>query len=277
MKKRINLTTATRRVPRLGFTEDHILAGTMESLKSIVESTLPKPYVANSMIILTGLVLTGNYVGAGLTYSITAGSVYYNGEIYQVAAASGTISGTNVVLLTIDTSTFNVNDPVLCTDSSFQYVHRNDIAVISQGVSGTGTKDYSALLDITKKSVLNATLVNQTISSTTFVDLTGLVVTTPNDGYTRTYLCIINAYTTQTSAATNATLDVQLWNDTTSTEIKRLTYGKVFSAIAGNIDVGIEITKVVTLAPNTVIKARAQRATADSIVYLGDLTLVEIR
>jgi hypothetical protein len=88
--------------------------------------------------------------GSGTSYVISAGAIYYNGEIYLTDTQSITTTGSNVVVGTI-TTTYNTTnaDPVTFTDSSSKYVHEIRKIVWSNAASGSGNINYSSVRFLT--------------------------------------------------------------------------------------------------------------------------------
>lgn len=88
--------------------------------------------------------------GSGTSYVISAGAIYYNGEIYLTDTQSITTTGSNVVVGTI-TTTYNTTnaDPVTFTDSSSKYVHEIRKIVWSNAASGSGSVNYSSVRFLT--------------------------------------------------------------------------------------------------------------------------------
>jgi hypothetical protein len=89
---------------------------------------------------LYGLVNTGS----GSSYDISAGSVFYNGEVYLVDAASFTITGGQFAVCKIVTSNFSgVNaDPVQFNDGINRNIHEIRKVVISADLGGSGISNY---------------------------------------------------------------------------------------------------------------------------------------
>jgi hypothetical protein len=83
--------------------------------------------------------------GSGLDYIISAGSVYYNGEVYAVDAFTGTATGANVPVLSLAT-TYRTGDPIVYTDGNSFNTHAVRKLAWSFGLTGTGIKDYSQIL-----------------------------------------------------------------------------------------------------------------------------------
>lgn len=83
--------------------------------------------------------------GAGSNYIISAGAVFYNGEIYLVDAATFTAGVGKTAVATITTTQYTTYaDPVTFSDGNPKNVHNIRKMVIAAGTSGSGTKDYSA-------------------------------------------------------------------------------------------------------------------------------------
>lgn len=159
--------TSTARQPLLGRSITHLQEGYVEAFDSIMKQAI-YGYSAGDVVIIEGLVDSGT---AGVSYNISAGSVYYNGEIYQVAAGSGVFAAT-VAVLTL-TTTYQSGDPVTLTDGSTQNVHQVRTMVISNAASGSGTKDYSSCKRVNANPVFaKLTTVNSGAASTSFT-LTG--------------------------------------------------------------------------------------------------------
>ena len=94
----------------------------------------------------TAYVLYGCVNSGDLTnYEISAGAVYYNGEIYLVPAAVFSVVGGNVAVGTITTTYYTSAsaDPVTFTDTVPHNVHEIRQIVIASHVSGSGTANYS--------------------------------------------------------------------------------------------------------------------------------------
>jgi hypothetical protein len=270
MKKVINASTATAKQPFYGRTMSHI----MESLTEVVES-LVRPligsYVANDLIILYGCQLTGSFSGAGNPFAVTAGAVYYNGEIYQVDAVSGTISGANVLVGTI-TTTYQLGDPVTMSDNSAVNVHEIRKVVITQAGTGSGTKDYS----LWKRRQL----INDNAFSTAGVvgigglNSTGVLLfsfTTPNDGVKRDYHLNITSVIHANSGADPFGYNTEIFKATVSqsTELCQINNGErhVFT----------HICLLPAVPPNTLIEIKHFRITlTDGTVDRSKMTRIGI-
>jgi len=112
---------------------------TEETIKSLIGSS----YDATKVYVLNGCVNSGS----GSSFNISAGSVFYAGEVYLVDATTFTTSGGNVAVGTITTTNNTTDysaDPCLFTDGTYENVHNIRKFVIAGGATGSGTKNYSA-------------------------------------------------------------------------------------------------------------------------------------
>ena len=110
-----------------------------ESLKAMIGSG----YDATKMYVLNGCINSGS----GSSFVISAGSVFYGGEVYLVDAVSFSTTGSNVAVATITTTNNTTDysaDPCEFSDGSLENVHNIRKVVIASGASGSGTKNYSA-------------------------------------------------------------------------------------------------------------------------------------
>lgn len=273
--KKINTSnvTSTVRQPFLGRSISHLKEGIMENddslLKAILEGISSTTYTTNVPLILFGCVNTGNLSGAGLPYAISAGAIYYNGEIYQVAAASGTITGANVVLLTI-TTTYQSGDPVTMTDGSLKNVHEIVTMNVSEAASGSGTADFSSAVRISTYAQKIATQIDlaiQTTSSTSYVDATGLTYTFAKAGR---YIIEFKGWTsvTITPSSSFTVIDgggiMQIYNNTTAAELdKSQTYISYNDSGVNVYDIDAQAPfyakAIVTVSASDVIKCRFKK------------------
>lgn len=111
---------------------------TEETIKSLIGSS----YDATKVYVLNGCVNSGS----GSSFNISAGSVFYAGEVYLVDATTFTTSGGNVAVGTITTTNNTTDysaDPCLFTDGTYENVHNIRKFVIASGAVGSGTKAYA--------------------------------------------------------------------------------------------------------------------------------------
>lgn len=140
-------------------TLDFIALAYQESITAIGNNLLGGKLPANVGYVLYGCVNTGS----GLNFIISAGAIYYNGEVYLVPAATFTAAGGQTAVGNIVITQYTTNaDPVLFTDSVTRNVHNIRLIVFASAVSGSGACDLTALrqtvigLKIDQQAVLPA-------------------------------------------------------------------------------------------------------------------------
>ncbi len=112
-----------------------------EIVAAVMQALLSPSYNPSTVYVLFGCINSGT----SPFYNITAGAVFYQGEIFIVPATSFTATGTNVGIFQIVTTQFTTNaDPVTFTDLTVRNVHNIRQVQIVQGASGSGIADFSA-------------------------------------------------------------------------------------------------------------------------------------
>lgn len=124
---------------------EHLQSAYQEALAELAKCFFGANYDSSKAYILNGLVNTGQ----GNDFEITAGAVFYNGEIYLVDAAAFATAGEEVAVCTIDVS-FYVNgnraDPVqFAGDGEQRNIHQIRKIKIASGLPGSGVANFSAL------------------------------------------------------------------------------------------------------------------------------------
>jgi hypothetical protein len=130
-------------------------AGT-EAISGIVYGLIGTAYNPAAVYILWGAANSGS----GAVYILSAGWAFYNGEVFQIDAATFTLTGSNVALFSLVTTQYVTNaDPVTFTDAAVRNVHNIRKIVITQGVSGSGLANYTQgyFLNFTIPAQLNLT------------------------------------------------------------------------------------------------------------------------
>jgi len=120
----------------------HLQKAYQEPISEIIKSMIGSNYSATKMYVLNGCVNSGS----GSSFNISAGSVFYGGEVYLVDATTFTTSGGNVAVGTITTTNNTTDysaDPCEFSDGSLENVHNIRKVVIASGASGSGTKNYA--------------------------------------------------------------------------------------------------------------------------------------
>ena len=121
-----------------------------EALSELTTSRIGVNYDTTKAYVLNGCINSGS----GSNYIISAGSLFFNGEIYLVPAATFTITGSNVAegIITI-TQYITDADPTDYTDGIQRNVHDIRQMVFSPALSGSGAVDFINLVNLAYKPV----------------------------------------------------------------------------------------------------------------------------
>lgn len=135
--------TSTIAAPIKSGTIDHIQLAYQEALTALANAVIRRVNDTTNVYILYGCVNTGS----GLNYIISAGALYYAGEVYLVDATTFTAAGgqTAVGNIVITQNTTNA-DPVTFSDSIARNVHNIRKIVFASAVSGSGLSDFANLI-----------------------------------------------------------------------------------------------------------------------------------
>jgi hypothetical protein len=151
--------TSTAKQPYLKQTHQHYNEMFNELSKAFGNTIVADP---TGVTILWGCINTGTGTGIGNSAIISAGAVYYNGEVYQVPAFS-TASIVSGLKGTFTTSYVSGIDPVLFSDNTTHNVHQIQTLVLSDAAASLPA-DY-----INWKSIKNEwksyTLTNSDVSA----------------------------------------------------------------------------------------------------------------
>ena len=104
-----------------------------ETTQALISTIIDNP-TTGTIYVLSGCVNTGS----GANYIISAGQVFYNGEIFQVDATSFTIAGSQYAFANLLTTQYTTNaDPVTFTDATPRNVcNIRKIEILSSAGSG---------------------------------------------------------------------------------------------------------------------------------------------
>lgn len=118
-----------------------------------VLAQLAQTFVGNTPSTTIGYVLYGcvKTLISGTNYSLTAGAIYFNGEVYAVDAIA-TIPILASPILTITTTNDPVADPTIFTDMSSKNVHNIRKMVLSDGILNSGTLNFDDLFLVNDKA-----------------------------------------------------------------------------------------------------------------------------
>lgn len=134
-----NIVSGVRRLGAVRATFDHIMEAITENSDAIMRAINNNNQT--NVILLWGCVNSGS----GLNYIISAGAVYYQGEIYQVPAFTGTATGVQVPSLSIVTSN-RAGDPVKYSDNNTFNTHKIRTMAWTIGASGAGLCDFANMV-----------------------------------------------------------------------------------------------------------------------------------
>jgi len=140
--KKLDLSNIVEGVRRLGAvkaTFEHMQEAMIEGFAAVLKGLTSQ---SNGAVAIFGIVDSG---GGAPNYNISAGWIYYQGELYEVDAFSGAAGGGQVPILSLAT-THRVGDPVIYSDANSFNTHAIRKLVWSFGTSGTGLADYSQVL-----------------------------------------------------------------------------------------------------------------------------------
>ncbi|MCC8426581.1 hypothetical protein [Mucilaginibacter sp. UR6-11] len=131
----------------------YVKGGTLSFLQLAFQEPIAeceKSRIGSSYDSTKGYILNGCLnSGSGSNYVISAGSVFFNGEVYIVPAASFTISGPNVAVGVITTTQFIADaDPTDFTDGNQRNVHNIRQINFQSGLSGSGAFDFNNAVNL---------------------------------------------------------------------------------------------------------------------------------
>lgn len=145
----ISAITGTTGMPIKSGTLNHLQLAYQEAIAAVAQGLVGAAYSSSTGYILYGCVNSGS----GSSYNISAGAVFYNGEVYLTPSASFTTGGSNVAVGVITTGHYfdATADHVSFTDGSIKDVHVIRTMVFQAGLSGSGAVNFVALADVGKR------------------------------------------------------------------------------------------------------------------------------
>ena len=156
-------------------TFEHINNGHKDSYIAFVKANIPSAWHTGKLVILYGCVDSGTHPARNLS----AGAVYYNGEIYQVDSASFTTTGLQIGIWTLtDVDSGTDESTIKTATSSFaEHVLVNSKFVFAAGLSGSGTfnEDSSDVVRFSEYNFIETTSNNGgTVTASSAITITGL-------------------------------------------------------------------------------------------------------
>lgn len=254
-------------------TKAFLEAAKLETFSNVIQGLLGGIYQTGKVYVIWGCVDSG---GGGGTFNISAGAVFYNGEIFSVdATGSFTPGGGQTAVATISDTADPTADPTNFSDNVAHDIHRIRKVAIAAGTSGSGISDFTSFAASTK-----ITFEYQSASDTlaaSYANLTGYSFTTPNDGTTRQYLVMLKTIATLSTSGTTSTAQLELYNNTTTTTLDTCIIGKTPGQSADAYNVGGSLMRILTLGPNVNITVRGQYAGTGAGLINSTFSVVEIR
>jgi len=120
----------------LQFLQDAYTEITAATIKALIGPS----YSTSVIYVLSGVINSAT----APTYTISAGAIFYNGEVFMFDAASFTATGTDVGVFSIIQTQYTTDaDPVTFTDSTVRNIHNIRKMQLSAGASGSGLANYS--------------------------------------------------------------------------------------------------------------------------------------
>lgn len=121
-----------------------------EALAELTTSRIGSTYDTTKGYVLNGCVNSGS----GSSYVISAGSIFFSGEVYLVPAETFTISGSNIAEGIITTTQYIADaDPTDFTDGNQRNVHNIRQIVFSPALAGSGACDFVNLVRLSYRPV----------------------------------------------------------------------------------------------------------------------------
>jgi hypothetical protein len=142
-----------------------------ETIAGLVTNILPNP-ITGTVYILSGCVNSGT----GSVYNISAGVIYYNGEIFNFDGISFTLTGLEKAYARIETTQYITNaDPVQFTDGVNRNVHNIRKFVVENTITSSGLPEFKdfVMMNHWLKYDTKEIACDQTYANTYF-DATGL-------------------------------------------------------------------------------------------------------
>lgn len=149
-----SISDPNKEQPFLGPSLNFLQGANKDMINAIMLNLIGPSYSASTVYILSGCVNSSILP----TYNISAGYVFFNGEVYRCPAVSGTVSGGNTLysaadlsyatLATPDPVTGVTPDPSEFSDGSLINVHQVRNWKIQQLTTGTGANAFSTFVNV---------------------------------------------------------------------------------------------------------------------------------
>jgi hypothetical protein len=170
--KRLDTSSITSSIamPIKAGTLEFLQDANKETIASVMKALLGFTPDSNTIYILNGCINSNT----APSYNVSAGVVYYNGEIYEVSAFSFTTTGTDLAYPNLTVTQYTTNaDPVQFTDGTPRNVHNIRSFTVTATSTNTGYPVFSNWLQAgawikgdTKEIVCDSTYMGINFDST---------------------------------------------------------------------------------------------------------------
>ena len=141
-KLKVSDVTNSNGLPVKSGTLEHIQLAYQEAINAIARNLIGRDIDNSRAYILFGLINTGT----ASAMNVTAGALYYAGEVYLVDAF--TLNVAQAAVASIQTSFYQTNaDPVTFTDGVQRNVHEIRKIVFADAASGSGLFDFNNMVN----------------------------------------------------------------------------------------------------------------------------------
>jgi hypothetical protein len=203
----------------------------IEAFKHVILKNIGSTYDPTKVYVLYGV---ANSTSPS-TYTISAGAVFYSGEIFTVDAV--TFTAVNTAVAKIVTTNDPVADPTLFSDNATRNIHNIRKVVISDAVSGTGIADFANFIPLSVVST------NSITTNTSFSTTTTLHTITPSTTFGTSQMQVDISTTFQNGSSTAVTITLKkngaalrAWKQTVaSTAFYSLAYSTIISYAANDV------------------------------------------
>lgn len=226
--------------------------------------------------------LTTGYIISGCVLSdsnkdITAGEIFYGGKFYETTAVNGV---TNPCCLVLTKTQDAIADPLTFTDGVTKNVHNIYKFVATDATVGShlGVTDILGTSLVSVYSTKITTDIKTSLYNTnsiSYVGLTSMSYTTPNDGVTRKFLIIGNSVFNYSTSTGNGSF-LQLWNGSTELALTS-NYAAIQTVNIDRADLPLSLSYVGLIPPNTTLTLRVKMSVSASSNFINNsLSIVEI-
>jgi hypothetical protein len=225
----------------------------------------------NTPVVLSGCVFTNPTTGL---WNWTAGFVYYNGQIYNLASGTATITGLQYLNWAFAQSNLSAGDAVY-ENGATQHTW---IANVASVVVNTTANDMRATVKY-PKAISSKVVLSQAIADFNFHTGTNTItsITTPDDGNTRQYIIELQVACGCTSKVSNGQSDFTVEIKQGSSVLATAEF-QTWGTANKNNNTSMVLRAIATLPPATVINFNSIDVATNGGVFIatGIATIIEL-